>query len=79
MSDPLHGKRKYRAFLFSLTALSILAAGDMLTPTFVEGLAWILGLFGLSNGVEHVSKAIQSRSSNPPPVARETTDLGPAT
>ena len=62
-SDPLTGKRKYRAFLFSLTALALLAAGDMLSPEFVQGLAWILGLFGLGNGIEWVAGAYREKKT----------------
>lgn len=59
-SDPLTGRRKYRAFLFSLTALTLLAATGHLDHLFVDGMAWLLGLFGLSNGVEHVAKAVEA-------------------
>lgn len=61
--DPLHGRRKYRAFLFSLAALILVAAVGRLDRIFIDGLAWILGLFGLTNGVEWAARAYQGKES----------------
>jgi len=63
VSDPtslntLEGKRKYRAFLFSLAALSLLtAAGFLNGGEYSEALKWILGIFGLTNVGERAANA----------------------
>ena len=53
------GVRKYRAFLFSLTALVLIAVALPLTgPEFIKGLAMVLGLFVGANAVVHSARAL---------------------
>ncbi len=66
MSEELQGRRKYRAFLFSLASLTLLTAGGMLAgPEYQKGLAWILGIFGFANGVEHISQVFTVTEPEP--------------
>lgn len=56
------GVRKYRAFLFSLTALVLVAVALPLTGgEFIKGLAMVLGLFVGANAVVHSARAISGK------------------
>lgn len=60
--EMLVGRRKYRAFLFSLAVLALLTAGGMLTSQdFTRCLAWLFGLLGVTNGMEHAAEAYTKR------------------
>lgn len=63
----MEGKRKYRAFLFSLLAVTVLAYAERLTPTAVEGIGWVITVFVLGNAAVHTARAF---GKNDPP-ARE--------
>ena len=53
------GVRKYRAFLFSLTGLLLVAFGLPLTGAeFIKGLGMLLGLFVGANAVVHGARAL---------------------
>jgi hypothetical protein len=46
-----------------LTALVLISALGKLDQVFIQGLAWILGLFGVTNGVEWAARAYQGKES----------------
>ena len=53
----MEGKRKYRAFLFSLLSVTVLAFTDKLTPTAVDGIGWVISAFVLGNAAVHTARA----------------------
>ena len=38
-------------------------SNPLLSPEFVQGLAWFLGLFGLGNGIEWVAGAYREKKT----------------
>ena len=60
------GVRKYRAFLFSLASLNLVAVAGLLTGAeFIKGLGLILDLFAGANAVVHASRAIGGKEDPP--------------
>lgn len=65
--DVPEGMRKYRAFVWSLASLNLVALAGLLTGAeFIKGLGLLLGLFAGANAVVHASRAIATGKDEVP-------------